>query len=169
MLDAGGGHRGRHYRAGHVPAHGQHDFRLAMTNSKFQMTNKSVNYKSRKYDIRDRALEFAARVAVMISQLSKNPITIEYGKQLIRSSASIGANLEEADGTLTKKDFINKMAIGRREARESRYWLRLIKSVLFDTNPHCQTEIINLEREAEEIMLILSSIINKTKAKNSIK
>jgi len=84
---------------------------------------------------------------------------LEYGKQLIRSSGSIGANLEEADGTLTKKDFINKMAIARREARESKYWLRLIQQV---NRLECP-ELVTLIGEANELVLILSAIINKVK------
>ena len=84
---------------------------------------------------------------------------MEYGKQLIRSSGSIGANLEEADGTLTKKDFINKMAIARREARESKYWLRLIQQV---NRLECP-ELVTLIGEANELVLILSAIINKVK------
>src|SRR3989339_1001591 len=100
-----------------------------MTNDQIQNPNESNNQKSKKYDIKDRALEFAASVAIFIYKLPRNQLSIEYGRQLIRSSASIGANLEEADGTLTKKDFINKIAISRREARESRYWLRLIQKV----------------------------------------
>lgn len=135
-----------------------------MTNDKSQMTNKSSNDKSKKYDIKDRALEFAASVAKCVNSFPKGIAAIEYGRQLIRSSSSIGANIEEADGTLSKKDFINKMAIGRREARESRYWLRLIKKaeIIYDYN---NNELDALAKEAEEIMLILSSIINKTQEK----
>lgn len=114
-----------------------------MTNVEIQMTNESP-MANKKYDIQERVMEFATRVAYFGIKLPKNQVSLEYSKQLIRSSASIGANIEEADGTLTKRDFINKISIGRREARESKYWL------------------IN---EAREIMLILSSIVNKTKNK----
>lgn len=56
-----------------------------------------------KYDIADRALELAVRSARLIRSLPRETVAFEYGKQLIRSSASIGANIEEADGTLSKK------------------------------------------------------------------
>ncbi|MFB3896148.1 MAG: four helix bundle protein [bacterium] len=121
------------------------------------------------YNINDRTLEFAAQVARFINKLPLNQVTTEYNKQLIRSSASIGANLEEADGTLSKRDFINKVAISRREARESRYWLKLIKKADLIDNPQCMQEIEYLLEESEEIMLILSSIINKTKDKEADK
>lgn len=125
------------------------------------MTNK-------KYDIQDRTLEFAAKVAKFVNNLPKNQAGIEYGKQLIRSSASIGANIEEADGTLSKRDFINKIAIGRREARESKYWLSLIRKAELVNNFPLKKETDCLINEAREIMLILTSIVNKTRAKGKI-
>ncbi len=138
-----------------------------MTNDKIQMPNESL-ITDKRYDIQERALEFAARVAQFVNRLPKNQASIEYGKQLIRSSASIGANIEEADGTLSKRDFINKIAIGRREARESRYWLRLIQKAELINDSDLSGEMDWLIDEAREIMLILSSIINKTQAKDKI-
>jgi len=120
----------------------------------------------KKYDIRERALDFAVRSAKLTNKMLQSRAAIEYGKQLIRASASIGANIEEADGTLSRKDFINKMAIGRREARESRYWLHLIERVGLINDPKDKAELSWLRRESEEILLILSSIINKTRAKS---
>jgi four helix bundle protein len=84
-----------------------------MTNDKIQMTNESLN-PNKKYDIQVRTLEFAARIARFVDMVPKKQTSIEYCKQLIRSSASIGSNIEEADGTLSKRDFINKIAISRR-------------------------------------------------------
>ncbi|MFC1767127.1 four helix bundle protein [Candidatus Margulisiibacteriota bacterium] len=137
-----------------------------MANDKAQMTNESKNDKSnKKYDIRDRSLEFAARSAALVGRLPRTQAAYEYGKQLIRSSASIGANLEEADGTLSRKDFINKLAIARREARESRYWLTLIGRVGLISDLCRKEELASLTKEAKELMLIISSIINKTKAR----
>jgi len=74
--------------------------------------------------------------------------------------------LEEADGALSKKDFINKIGIARREAKESRYWLRLIKAIDLNSNADFVKELDWLIREGEEPKLILSSIINKTRAKS---
>ena len=117
----------------------------------------------KKFDIYDRVFKFAVRVAKMLKQLQKDTAISEYSRQLIRSSGSIGANLAEADGALSKKDFINKMGIARREAQESHHWLRLISSVVsFDNNFHIG-EIDPLVAESKEIMLILSSIVKKAK------
>jgi len=128
----------------------------------------NISITNKKYDIKDRALDFAARTAKFINALTKNQITIEHSKQLIRSSSSIGANIEEADGTLSKKDFINKMAIGRRESRESKYWLCLIQKIDFITDCKLKEENAWLINEARELLLILSSIINNTQIKNNI-
>ncbi|MFA5143937.1 MAG: four helix bundle protein [Candidatus Omnitrophota bacterium] len=133
-----------------------------MTNDKIQMTNQSINPNS-KYDIKERSLEFAARTALFVRCIPKDIISSEYCKQLIRSSASIGANTEEADGTLSKKDFVNKIAIARREARESRYWLNLIRKTNFIEGDILKMENEYLINESKELLLILSSIIRKTK------
>jgi four helix bundle protein len=116
-----------------------------------------------KYDIGERAINFAVRCAKLIGKLPRSIATIEYGKQLIRSSASVGANIEEADGTLTKRDFVNKMAISRREARESKYWLNLINKASLTDKQEMKNEMDSLLQEAHELMLILSSIVNKVR------
>jgi len=118
---------------------------------------------NKRFDIYERAFTFATRSAKFIREFSKDMILMEYSKQLIRSSSSIGANLEEADGALTRKDFINRMGIARREARESHHWLRLIESVGNLEKSKDLDEIKWLVNESKEILLILSAIINKTK------
>ncbi|MFH1753084.1 MAG: four helix bundle protein [Candidatus Omnitrophota bacterium] len=124
------------------------------------MTNKQ------KFDIYDRSLDFAVRVAKLVSKLPRTQTALEYSKQVIRASGSIGANIEEADGALSKRDFINKMGIARRESRESRHWLRLILKTGLVNRSEDIKELEWQIRESEEIMLILSSIINKTKERN---
>lgn len=138
-----------------------------MTNDKIQITNESLILENanKNYDIKERAFKFAARVACFVNALPKEQIYFEYFKQLIRASSSIGANIEEADGTLSKKDFINKIGIGRRESRESRYWLRLIREIISIRDSGLREECDMLIVEAKELLLILSSIINKTLSK----
>jgi four helix bundle protein len=139
-----------------------------MTNDKCQMTNECQMTKDRKFDIYERTLEFATKVAKFIEKLPKSITAIEYSKQLIRASGSIGSNMEEADGALTKRDFINKMGISRRESRESRHWLRLIKQVRLIKNLEDEKELDWLINESKEILLIVSSIIRKTQ-ENALK
>jgi len=124
------------------------------------MSNKCPMTNQRKYDIKERSLAFAVRTAKLIDSFPRKITLLEYSKQLARACASIGANLEEADGALSKKDFLNKIGIARKEAKETRYWLQLIKQISTN-NP---ADLDPLIKESEEIKLILSSIINNTKA-----
>lgn len=115
-----------------------------------------------KYDLKDRTLNFAAAVGRFVYKLPSNNVLSQYAKQLIRSSSSVGANLQEADGAISRKDFVNKIAIARKEARETYYWLSLIqKSNILETD---FSDIAKLTQEAKEFILILSSIINKIQA-----
>jgi four helix bundle protein len=125
------------------------------------MTNVNKMDKNKKFDIYERTFNFAVKTNQFLREIDKHDlIAKEYVKQLIRSSGSIGANLEEADGTLTKKDFINRVGISRREASESRYWLKLLKETLTIRD---KKKLDWLIQECTEIILILSTIIKKTK------
>ncbi len=80
---------------------------------------------SKHYDLEDRTFVFAKNVRLYVSQLPKNSLNLEDGKQVIRSSGSIGANYIEANESLSKKDFVMRIKICRKEAKETCYWLRL--------------------------------------------
>ncbi|KKT15103.1 MAG: hypothetical protein UW76_C0009G0005 [Parcubacteria group bacterium GW2011_GWF2_44_8b] len=79
----------------------------------------------RVYDLEDRSRTFAMKVRDYVNKLPRNISNIEYGKQLIRSSGSVGANYIEANESLSKKDFVMRIKISRKEAKESEYWLSL--------------------------------------------
>jgi len=93
------------------------------------------NRNSKPYDLEDRTLAYARRVRAFVKKLSRTTANIEDIKQLVRSSGSVGANYIEANESLSKKDFIMRIKICRKEAKESRYWLRLI-----DTNDEPEHE-----------------------------
>ncbi len=114
---------------------------------------------SKTYDLEDRTLRFARNVRAFLKKLSKTPTNIEDGKQLIKASGSVGANYIEANEALSKKDFIMRIKICRKEAKESRYWLKLI-----DTNSEMELENERqyLEKEATELMNIFGAILRKT-------
>lgn len=114
---------------------------------------------SKKYDLEDRTLEFARRVRSFIETLNKTAANIEDGKQLIRSSGSVGANYIEANEALSKKDFAMRIKICRKEAKESRYWLRLINA---NGKNEIEAERKELEKEAQELTHIFGSIVTKT-------
>jgi len=114
---------------------------------------------SKKYDLEERTLRFAKEVIEFAKFLSKTVANVEIIKQLIRSSGSVGANYIEANEALSKKDFTMRIKICRKEAKESRYWLRLIEVRGEDTEERRQA-LIN---EATELMRIFGSIVEKTK------
>lgn len=112
------------------------------------------------YDLEERTFQFAKAVRLMVKNLSKTTVNFEDTKQLVRSSGSVGANYIEANEALSKKDFLHRVKISRKEAKESVYWLRLIN----ETNSiDDKNEINNLLQEATELKKILSAIIEKSK------
>jgi four helix bundle protein len=115
---------------------------------------------SKLYDLEDRTFKFAKNVRTLVKKLSKTPGNLEDGKQLIRASGSVGSNYIEANEALSKKDFVMRIKICRKEAKESRYWLRLI-----DTGDELaqENERKDLEKEATELTNIFGSILRKSK------
>ncbi len=81
---------------------------------------------SKQHDLEDRTFEFARRVRAVVKRLPKTLANTEDGRQLIKASGSVGANYIEANEALSKKDFLTRIRICRKEAKESRYWLRLV-------------------------------------------
>jgi len=114
---------------------------------------------SKQYDLEDRTLEFARGVRAFIKKLPKTIASIEDGKQVVRSSGSVGANYIEANESLSKKDFAMRIKICRKEAKESRYWLNLIET----SDIEHEKERKNLIQEALELTNIFGSILRRTK------
>ena|SRR3989338_2883010 len=113
---------------------------------------------SKKYDLEGRCLIFAKKVRDYIKKLPRNTSNIEYSKQLIRSSGSVGANYIEANESLSRKDFFMRIKISRKEAKESEYWLSLAES-----NNDIVSEKDGLIQEATELRKIFGSILEKSK------
>jgi four helix bundle protein len=109
-------------------------------------------------DIRSRTFEFSVQIIELYKFLQNDKKEYILGKQLIRSGTSIGANVEEATAAQSKKDFIAKMSIALKEARETNYWLRLLKRTGYIKKD-------NLINESSELMNILGAII-RTSRKN---
>jgi four helix bundle protein len=114
---------------------------------------------NKQYDLEDRTLNFAKRVRALVKKLAKTVANIEDGKQVIRSSGSVGANYIEANESLSKKDFLMRIKISRKEAKESKYWLILLD--IYE-NKELEAERQSLTKEAVELMMIFSSIMRKT-------
>ncbi len=111
------------------------------------------------YDLEDRTLKFAKNARTLVKKLSKTVWNLEDGKQLIKASGSVGANYIEANESLSNKDFVMRIKICRKEAKESRYWLRLIDTG--DKLAH-ENERKDLEKEASELTNIFGSILRKS-------
>ena len=114
---------------------------------------------SKGYDLEDRTLEFTKSIIKFIKPLPHNIANAEIIKQLIRSSGSIGANYIEANESLSRKDFMMRVKICRKESKETRYWLRLVEV----SNSHGEKERQSLVQEASELMKIFGAIIEKSK------
>jgi four helix bundle protein len=111
------------------------------------------------YDLEDRTFEFSRRVRVLVKKLKPTLANAEDGKQLVRSSGSAGANYIEANESLSKKDFVMRIKISRKEAKESRYWLRLLD---LDPTPDLEAERQSLAQEAHELVSIFGAIYRRT-------
>jgi len=112
------------------------------------------------YDLEERTFQFAKVVRLFVKTLPKTTANIEDCKQLIKASGSVGANYIEANESLGKKDFKMRLKISRKEAKESAYWLRLIK----ETNNLDNAKVAqSLIQESNELKMILSSILEKSK------
>jgi len=119
---------------------------------------KIQNPKHNKYDLEERTLKFAKQVIEFVNKLPRNVSNIEIIKQLVRSAGSVGANYIEANESLSKKDFIMRIKICRKEAKESRYWLKLLV-----IRPESEKERDTLIQEVSELMKIFGSILEKSK------
>ena len=112
------------------------------------------------YDLEERTFQFAKEVRVFIKTLEKTIANNDDAKQVIRSSGSIGSNYIEANESLSKKDFVFRLKISRKEAKESIYWLKLIDETNDLINSQLSKKLI---QEATELKKILSAIIEKSK------
>lgn len=114
---------------------------------------------TKQYDLEERTYIFASNCRNLVKQLTKTISNIEDSKQLVRSSGSQAANYIEANESLSKKDFIMRIKICRKEAKESRLWLRLIEL----PNTNLESERQKLIKETEELTKIFGSILEKSK------
>ena len=116
------------------------------------------NKNSKQYDLEERTFQFAKRTIAYVDKMVKTTSSIEIGKQLVRSGGSVGANYIEANESLGKKDFAMRIRISRKEAKESRYWLRLS---LPNNDQASEREL--LIKESTELMNIFGAILKKVK------
>jgi len=119
----------------------------------------SEELRMKKADIVERSVAYALRIIKLYRELEKDRVGRILGNQLLRSGTSIGANVHEAQGAQSKADFVAKMSIAHKEARESAYWLRLIQ----EAGLVSASRLRDLTEETEQLIKILSSIILTSK------
>ena len=111
-------------------------------------------------DIQDRTFKFGVQVIKFVDKLPHTLSATELGKQLLRSGTSIAANMEEANGAESRSDFIHKVSIAYKEARESRMWLGMNKATILPN----AVEVQELHAECDEIVRILFAILRKARS-----
>jgi len=114
---------------------------------------------SKQYDLEARTFVMAQRVRRFVKQLPRTVANVEDVKQLIRASGSVGANYIEANESLSKKDFVVRIKICRKEAKECRYWLHLLET---GERQQVHEERELLVQEATELMKIFGSVMRKS-------
>ncbi|MCI0449948.1 MAG: four helix bundle protein [Chlorobi bacterium] len=114
---------------------------------------------NKKYDLEERTAKFGEDVIVFVKSIKVNEVNRPLISQSVRSATSIGANYVEADGGVSKKDFRNKIGICKKEAKETKHWLRMMSKA----NPEKVEECRKLWKETHELVLIFSKIYNNSK------
>ena len=113
------------------------------------------------YDLEERTAKFGEDIIEFAKKVPHNPVTISLISQLVRAGTSVGANYCEADDACSKKDFVNKIALCKKESRESKHWLRMITKAVEALKEEAKRHL----NEAQELNLIFASIIRKCKNK----
>jgi len=124
-----------------------------MGNGDARMTNAE-----QKHDLEERTARFGEQVIAFCEETVKNPVTTPLVSQLVRSATSVGANYCEADDAGTKKEFRHRIGICRKEARETKHWLRMMVAA----DPDRKGEARTLWQEAKELNLIFVKIFRST-------
>jgi four helix bundle protein len=134
------------------------DGELKIGNSESGVKNGGLNMGKR--DLPERTFEFARRIVEMCKVLDQKPgVSRTLANQLLRSGTSVGANVEEGQAGQSRADFVSKLSIACKEARETHYWLRLLSA----TELVPESRLTGLLDEANQLVAILTTIIKKTK------
>lgn len=130
---------------------------LIMLNVEFLML---IMYEEKKNIVLEKSFQLALKIIKLTTELSKTNRVL--ADQILRSGTSVGANLNEAQAALTKKEFIAKVAIAAKEIRETKYWLMLI------TQSNLISRDIELEELVDEIIRLTTKIIKSSQENNQV-
>jgi len=116
-----------------------------------------------KYDLEERTVKFAEQVIDFVKTIKEDAVNRRIISQLVGAAGSFGANYCEATEAESRKDFIHKIGICKKETKEVEHWLRLLAR----SNPEHKEKIRKLWKEAQELLLIFSKISRSSKRKNN--
>jgi len=119
---------------------------------------------SKNYDLEERTAKFGEEVIKFYRSMNQDVISKPIISQLVRSATSVGANYMEANAASSRKDFRNKISICKKEAQETRHWLRMIA----EAASNCKEEARKLWKECQELVLIFQKIISSTDKKSKV-
>jgi len=122
------------------------------------MNDQFKNDQNKKYDLEERTAKFGEEIIKFANKVSKNVITLPLVSQLVKAGTSVGANYCEADDAESRKDFQHKIGICKKEARETKHWLRMIVVAI----PELKEEARKHWKEAQELNLIFNAIVKST-------
>jgi len=115
-----------------------------------------MNQSSNKFDLEERTAKFGEEIIDFCKRIKQDAISIPLINQIIRSATSIGANYMEANGASSKQDFKNKISICRKEAQETKHWLRMMVRCV----PERKDELKKLWQECQELSMIFGKIFS---------
>jgi four helix bundle protein len=113
-----------------------------------------------KHDLQERTAKFGETIIIFCKSLERNVISLPLMSQIVRSATSIGANYMEANSASSRKDFTNKIFICKKEAEETKHWLRMLSSCFLDK----KDELRLLWKEAQELTMIFQKITNSLRS-----
>jgi len=122
------------------------------------MNDQLKNGQNKKYDLEERTAKFGEEIIKFANKISKNVITLPLVSQLVKAGTSVGANYCEADDAESRKDFQHKIGICKKEAKETKHWLRMIVVAV----PELKEEARKYWKEAQELNLIFNAIVKST-------
>jgi four helix bundle protein len=123
---------------------------------------KNLANKKRTYDLEERTAKFAEDIIDLVKTIQITSVNKRIIEQLVGSGGSVGANYCEANEAESKKDFIHKIGICKKEIKETRHWLRLLER----SNPETSDSTRKLLKETQELLLIFSKILTSSRSKH---
>jgi four helix bundle protein len=113
----------------------------------------------KKFDLEERTAKFGEAIIGFASGIAGTPVTFPLISQLVRAGTSVGANYCEADEAGSRKEFRHKISICKKEARETKHWLRMVVAAV----PQLKAQAVPLWKEAKELHLIFAAVHRNTK------